>query len=721
MKKKGFILVSVIIMMIVATIIIEVVITKIQNNLNLTVMNMEKLTLQKRAGDAFITIYTYFRNQYREHYIFNLDDFYQSATPTWFNDFRNKIAGGDSPESKAWNKVISSFNRPFYTPKSSFQDLLKSVSGNNIQVVLTPLNSYNNLLFVVVRVHSSRQSAYFSGFVSPKYFTNWAVFALEGVNGYYAYGEKIDGPSYFGGNLGIMSKNPPLTASNGPSFIGFTQYGKLSQLFSETHLPKDLPSNDNQGSKVEVWLNGNYLGKGWYYYSSSNSVNLWKTGEINTFEEQRRLIKDDKSMLIDVSAVDKFNSDHTQIWVRGRLFDLKNDPLSLIFQGGYEELTSSQITDMKNYFDSMNNIYQNQVKAMTRPASEIFLKYINNQPLTDSSSGVYLSDFTWNDGTYDYDEKAKNITVITDVMKANVAANTYNVTLPSTFATPGELVQVTEIKWLEKTYKMFWWGKHYIGNRYVAQVIVTPVTSLKNNKPPWNSMTFFVYYQGTGERKLMFPDIGAVPYNFNGVISAYGNVEMGGEGIPGGKGDQGSQQVSTLYGKYTIISKTGDVKIKGNIIYGGLYDDLKGHLGHSLLSDGIDLNELVKKDKINSMLNLVSLGGSIYIPKENPQPKNPIITANLLTFGSGDYNGDFNNKRGHLWIQNFSSMNNEGYRQIFGSIVTRKMDPTFTGGETNWRGYKEYNVYDRRLYVNEDLPLATPQTNDVIYFGTRMM
>ena len=234
-------------------------------------------------------------------------------------------------------------------------------------------------------------------------------------------------------------------------------------------------------------------------------------------------------------------------------------------------------------------------------------------------------------------------------------------------------------------------------------------------------MTFFVYYQGQ-DRKLMFPDIGAVPYRFNGVISAYGNVEMGGEGIPGGQGSQGSQQVSTLYGKYTIISETGDVKIKGDIIYGGLYNDLKeGHLGHSLLDDGIDLNELAKKNNINSMLNIVSLGGSIYIPKENPQPKNILVTANLLTFGSGEYTGDHYDKKGHLWIQDFSNMGNEGYRQIFGSIITRKMDPTFTGGETNWRGYKEYNIYDKRLYVNEDLPLATPQTNDVIYFGTRMM
>ncbi len=714
MKKRGFILVSVIIMMIVATIIIEVVITKIQNNLNLTVTNMEKLTLQKRAGDAFITLYTYFRDQYRDHYVFNFDDLQQSSTPTWFNDFKNKIAGGDSPEAQAWNEVFSNFSKPFYVPKPSLQYLIKSVSGDNIQVVLTPLNDYNNLIFVVVRAYSKRQSAYFSGFVSPKFFTNWAIFALEGVNGYYAYGEKIDGPSYFGGNLGIMSKNPPLTSSNGPSFIGFTQYGKLSEIFNKTHLPEDLPTNDNHGNKVEVWLNGNYEGKGWYYYSSSNSANLWKTGEINTLEEQRRLIKDDKSMLIDVSAVDKFSADHTQIWVRGRLYDLENDPLSLIFQGGYEKLNSSQINDMKNYFDNINNIYKNQVEAMTRPASDIFLRYINKQPLTDSSSGVYLKDFTWKDDGYIYHESADNITVITDVMETHVAANTYDVTLPSTFATPGELVQVTEIKWTD------YYSYHH-AKRNVAQVIITPVNSLKNNEPPWNSMTFFVYYQGQ-DRKLMFPDIGAVPYRFNGVISAYGNVEMGGEGIPGGQGSQGSQQVSTLYGKYTIISETGDVKIKGDIIYGGLYNDLKeGHLGHSLLDDGIDLNELAKKNNINSMLNIVSLGGSIYIPKENPQPKNILVTANLLTFGSGEYTGDHYDKKGHLWIQDFSNMGNEGYRQIFGSIITRKMDPTFTGGETNWRGYKEYNIYDKRLYVNEDLPLATPQTNDVIYFGTRMM
>ena len=707
-RKEGFILLSVVIMAIVASILTAVIITKIQNNMNLTVLSMEKVTLEKNAGNAFTTIYTYFRDQYHDHYIFNFNDFQQSATPTWFSNFKSKTAGGTSLESQAWNEFLSNLTNPFYAPKTSLQNLLKSVSGNGIQAILTPLNDYNNLLFVIIRAYSNRQSAYFFGFISPKYFTNWAVFALEGVNGYYSYGEMIDGPSYFGEDLGIQYKVTSGISGGknyidfaGPYFNGMVDYGNLKR-WDDGH-----PSSSN-GKKV--YVNDLYVGYG--------CVGPYE-GQLNGKDDGKKwLIVSYPYKIVEVDTVEY--EDSSMIKVKGYVIDPNKELIPPFFPAGGNKLSDSKKQDMASYFNQIDSIYGTQVHSMTEPASIVFEAYKNGQSLTNSSSGVYLNDFTWNDGTYNYSENAKDITVITDVMKANVAANTYGITLPSTFVTSDATVQVTEIKW-SGDYISHPNDKKQNGN--VAQVIITPISSLKNSKPPWSSMTFFVYYQGQSERKLMFPEIGAVPYNFNGVISAYRNVSMGGEGIPGGQGNQGSQQVSTLYGKYTLISETGDVSLKGDIIYGGLYNDLKGHIGHSLLDDGVDLNALIKKNHVNSMLNIVSLGGSIYVPQENPQPKNPIITANLLTFGSGPYNGSYSSKRGHLWIQNYYFMNNEGYRQIFGSIVSRAMDPTFTftGWGTNWSGYKEYNVYDRRLYVNEDLPLATPQTNDVIYFGMRMM
>jgi len=229
--------------------------------------------------------------------------------------------------------------------------------------------------------------------------------------------------------------------------------------------------------------------------------------------------------------------------------------------------------------------------------------------------------------------------------------------------------------------------------------------------PPWNAKSFFVTKtgQGAGSVNLLDQDLGTIDMQHAGVFICENDIKVGGGGLPQGTGH--GSKLSLVDGRYSFISMAGNIKIIGDIVYNDIYSDIQQYLNKELIGTNVDLNRLVSENNANDMLNLVAIDKDIYMPyEENKNHKNIKIMSNIFAFG--------NNGSGSFRIEKYEDFNDMGYRHVFGTIVAKSASPTYTYGNNNKiKGFQEFNVYDDRLYSNEDLPVATPESSLLMAFG----
>ncbi|NLT45994.1 MAG: hypothetical protein GXX80_10870, partial [Thermotogaceae bacterium] len=93
--------------------------------------------------------------------------------------------------------------------------------------------------------------------------------------------------------------------------------------------------------------------------------------------------------------------------------------------------------------------------------------------------------------------------------------------------------------------------------------------------------------------------------------------------------------------------------------------------------------------------------------------KNIKLFTNLFAFGKNSGHSN----TGQILIDDYDRYNVDmGFRHLFGTMVSIEAGPA---GTTSG-GFRSRNYYDERLYGNEDLPFASPESNILEVMGTSM-
>ncbi|RAM59960.1 hypothetical protein DS66_00500 [Mesotoga sp. SC_3PWM13N19] len=200
------------------------------------------------------------------------------------------------------------------------------------------------------------------------------------------------------------------------------------------------------------------------------------------------------------------------------------------------------------------------------------------------------------------------------------------------------------------------------------------------------------------------------------------DIETGGSGIPGGIGTTLGREATVIDGRYTIRSKEGDIRIYGDILYNDMLNDstFRSYVDEPGLAfdPDYDPNESASNASLNDMLNLVATNGNIVMPyQSNSSGRDAIKNIKLFTnlFAFGKNSGHSNT--GQILIDGYDRYNVDmGFRHLFGTMVSIEAGPagTLSGG------FRSRNYYDERLYGNEDLPFASPESNILEVMGTSM-
>lgn len=223
-------------------------------------------------------------------------------------------------------------------------------------------------------------------------------------------------------------------------------------------------------------------------------------------------------------------------------------------------------------------------------------------------------------------------------------------------------------------------------------------------------------YKVNSDNEESYPSFTSTPVEVihRGLMVVDDDIEIGGAGIPGGMGTGLGREATVIDGKFTILSRNGDISTNGDIVYHDMLNDpiFRSYFttpGRPFDSD-YDPNDAINNTQTDDMLNLVVADGVIKLPYYNSytwynKVKNIKITANLFAFGRGS--------RGQITIENYQRYTeNMGYRHLFGTMVNRDSGPAGTIDRWgNIQGFRSRNYYDERLYGNEDMPFGTPESN----------
>ena len=261
------------------------------------------------------------------------------------------------------------------------------------------------------------------------------------------------------------------------------------------------------------------------------------------------------------------------------------------------------------------------------------------------------------------------------------------------------------------------------GSTYNANVDYYIITDPSEfNKESYSSVV--AYRVNSGNEKV-YPSFTATPVilTHKGLLIADGDINIGGSGLPGGASQTLGREASIIEGKFTMLSKEGNIYTNGDILYHDLLSD-STFLGYveqpgKAFDPDYDPNDSANAVSLDDMLNLVVVNGSIEIPYQSKPAgrvkiKNIKLTANLFAFGKGN--------RGTINIEKYNWYDeNMGYRHIFGTMVSRDNSAAGTSGRHGESyGFRSRNYYDERLYGNEDMPFGTPESNLLQAMGIGM-
>ncbi len=214
----------------------------------------------------------------------------------------------------------------------------------------------------------------------------------------------------------------------------------------------------------------------------------------------------------------------------------------------------------------------------------------------------------------------------------------------------------------------------------------------------------------------------ATSFSNKGYYVVEEDIETGGAGIPGGVGTTLGREATVIDGRYTIRSKEGDIRIYGDILYNDMLNDstFRSYVDESGLAfdPNYDPNLSAENASLNDMLNLVATNGNIVMPYQSTSSgrdaiKNIKLFTNLFAFGKNSGHSN----TGQILVDGYRNYNVDlGYRHLFGTMVSIEAGPA---GTTSG-GFRSRNYYDERLYGNEDLPFASPESNILEVMGTSM-
>ena len=214
----------------------------------------------------------------------------------------------------------------------------------------------------------------------------------------------------------------------------------------------------------------------------------------------------------------------------------------------------------------------------------------------------------------------------------------------------------------------------------------------------------------------------ATSFSNKGYYVVEEDIETGGAGIPGGVGTTLGREATVIDGRYTIRSKEGDIRIYGDILYNDILNDstFRSYVDESGLAfdPNYDPNLSAENASLNDMLNLVATNGNIVMPYQSTSSgrdaiKNIKLFTNLFAFGKNSGHSN----TGQILVDGYRNYNVDlGYRHLFGTMVSIEAGPA---GTTSG-GFRSRNYYDERLYGNEDLPFASPESNILEVMGTSM-
>lgn len=206
------------------------------------------------------------------------------------------------------------------------------------------------------------------------------------------------------------------------------------------------------------------------------------------------------------------------------------------------------------------------------------------------------------------------------------------------------------------------------------------------------------------------------------------DIETGGSGIPGGIGTTLGREATVIDGRYTIRSKEGDIRIYGDILYNDMLNDstFRSYVDEPGLAfdPDYDPNESASNASLNDMLNLVATNGNIVMPyQSNSSGRDAIKNIKLFTnlFAFGKNSGHSNT--GQILIDGYNRYKVDmGFRHLFGTMVSIEAGPAGQADPAGAlsSGFRSRNYYDERLYGNEDLPFASPESNILEVMGTSM-
>ncbi|RKX51613.1 MAG: hypothetical protein DRP25_03895 [Thermotoga sp.] len=699
--KKGFSILMVLFLTLVLSAFFMAISLRVGNVIKSVSIKELKADLKMISSNALFLIASKVRSDYMKLGDFRIDQssFNEASPPSWIDDFLNKITPDQTLEGISWDEMISYFDfTKCYAPTSDFQNLINSLY-EGVSVYLFPNKYYSKVFLCVARAERNNVISYSWALITPRYFSNWAVFSLEGVNGYYAWGERIDGPSFFGEPYGLKtwgdispippgSTLPPDALGTGPFFNGESRVTSFEYRVSGTQNPSSYFIRFDSDGDGEF----EYEFSTRYYYSNS------------------------------------LETSNTPLWVY-RLSGSRVSSVIYAYPGHYE-------------IDSENKVITIHMGEMyTEISPDLF-------PFTFASGGVIISDEEYNLRKSEFERKEdyyENIEEQTNLLEFPQDSGKLDSTIdPSEeygIAFRGQklkiyfdVLTVEEIINLEGEDMTFnglsddatcsYVKIAYPSNNPVDElIIVIPESSLKDQEgkpisPPWNA---FVYEKKKTGKKWTLVYTNPISFKFNGLIidghGGSGGSQGQGEAIEIGYGVK-NDYIARVMGRFTLVSR-GSVEIYGSLIYDGVFDKLNelGLLGTDKSipeyleehgEQGRDiLNDLISETNTIDMLNVVSLRRDITL-MDTDYTKNAKLFGNFFTFG------------GKFAVVHSSK--NRGYRHVFGSVTAKGLTYTFTGSYDNWNGWKEYNIYDDRLYRNEALPFGTPLVENEIYvLGFRSM
>ncbi len=241
-NRSGYVMVIGIMMVAIASIIAVAVITQVDTTLRKVILVRNKLEEEADALKIIATAAAYLRSKYSVANGFYLAE--HRSYQEYYDTVKSVVLNNSGPvERSVWESLFSIGSENYL---SIVKDLLNFSSGQSplqrairdskekglidadlskvkvVAVAEAETRTWSILLFVQVN------NSYCWAAVGPEGFFNYAVFLPNGIpeRTYYATGEVIDGPSWFGvdnngeGGLGIAG-NP------GPRFYGKVFYKKL--------------------------------------------------------------------------------------------------------------------------------------------------------------------------------------------------------------------------------------------------------------------------------------------------------------------------------------------------------------------------------------------------------------------------------------------------------------------------------------------------------------